>query len=403
MINYFDVAIIVRDEMIQIMGISRGYQPLSFSQNRNHLLQFLPSSQDELPVRSMQDSFEDAIIPLSTDFDLQDKYITYLGYIRLGRIMEDMDFFAVWCAFKYLFNPKQPENEPTPYVIVTALVDEIQFTRVTPKPNKDLRISGKVTWSGKTSIEVTVWLEQNIEGFWQRITYAIFILVCRNSTNTGPAFVNKLVPKDERETEIYQRSQARVLRRKSVKIDHLINKQPTFDEQTLIHDLFIRTIDTTNPLLGRRILPPNCIWLEETTMVTNIFCHPEDRNFYNKIFGGFLMRQALELGWLTAYYHSKHRPLLRYISDISFKQPVNVGSLLRLNGQVVFTEQNFIQVVVHAEVYDPITSKTINTNSFHYTFQANNVVANVMPYSYHEAMMYIDGKRHFQQAIHNSD
>lgn len=55
-----------------------------------------------------------------------------------------------------------------------------------------------------------MWLEQNIEGFWQRITYAIFILVCRNSTNTGPAFVNKLVPKDERETEIYQRSQGYV-------------------------------------------------------------------------------------------------------------------------------------------------------------------------------------------------
>lgn len=43
---------------------------------------------------AFQDSFDDAIIPLSTDYDLQDKYVTYLGYIRLGRIMEDMDFFA---------------------------------------------------------------------------------------------------------------------------------------------------------------------------------------------------------------------------------------------------------------------------------------------------------------------
>lgn len=47
---------------------------------------------------------------------------------------------TVWCAFKYLFNPKQPENEPTPYVIVTALVDEIQFTRVTPKVREFLFI-----------------------------------------------------------------------------------------------------------------------------------------------------------------------------------------------------------------------------------------------------------------------
>lgn len=44
----------VRDKMMELMGISRGYQPLSFNQNRNHLLQYLPSSQNELPTRSMQ-------------------------------------------------------------------------------------------------------------------------------------------------------------------------------------------------------------------------------------------------------------------------------------------------------------------------------------------------------------
>lgn len=39
----------------------------------------------------------------------------------------------MWCALKYLHNPKQPIGEPTPYVIVTVLVDEVQFTQVTPK------------------------------------------------------------------------------------------------------------------------------------------------------------------------------------------------------------------------------------------------------------------------------
>lgn len=56
-------------------------------------------------------------------------------------------------------------------------------------------------------MEVTVWLEQNIEGTWQRITRAVFVMVARNSTNTGPAFVNKLVPSDERETVIYKEAQ----------------------------------------------------------------------------------------------------------------------------------------------------------------------------------------------------
>lgn len=56
-------------------------------------------------------------------------------------------------------------------------------------------------------MEVTVWLEQNIDGFWQRITCAVFVMVARNSTNTGPAFVNKLVPKDDREAEVHKHAQ----------------------------------------------------------------------------------------------------------------------------------------------------------------------------------------------------
>lgn len=56
-------------------------------------------------------------------------------------------------------------------------------------------------------MEITVWLEQNIDGYWQRITRAVFVMVSRNSTNTGPAFVNKLVPNGDREIEMYKRAE----------------------------------------------------------------------------------------------------------------------------------------------------------------------------------------------------
>lgn len=68
---------------------------------------------------------------------------------------------------------------------------------------------------------------------------------------------------------------ARASRRKIDKNDNLMNKQPTSEEQTLIHDLFIRTVDVTDPLLGRRILPLGCVWVEDTKIISNIFSHPE--------------------------------------------------------------------------------------------------------------------------------
>lgn len=74
------------------MGVERGYRPLQ--SQRSHLLELLPSSQTELPSRAPSDSFDTAFIPLSKSQSLQEKYITFLGHVRTGRLMEDMDLFA---------------------------------------------------------------------------------------------------------------------------------------------------------------------------------------------------------------------------------------------------------------------------------------------------------------------
>lgn len=74
------------------MGIETGYRPTP--NDRSFLLKYLPKTQEELPKRSMQDSFIAGLIPLSTDKTLQDKYVSLLGSVRLGRLLEDMDIFA---------------------------------------------------------------------------------------------------------------------------------------------------------------------------------------------------------------------------------------------------------------------------------------------------------------------
>jgi len=77
--------------MMKRLGLEPGYNPLPKS--REQLLKYQPKLED-LPPRAMQDSFTSAIIPLSTDRTLQDKYVTYLGHVRFGRLLEDMDMFA---------------------------------------------------------------------------------------------------------------------------------------------------------------------------------------------------------------------------------------------------------------------------------------------------------------------
>ncbi|CAH2319386.1 Hypothetical predicted protein [Pelobates cultripes] len=128
-------------------------------------------------------------------------------------------------------------------------------------------------------------------------------------------------------------------------------------------------------------------------------CHPQQRNIFNRIFGGFLMRKAYELGWATACSYGGSRPYIVAVDDIMFQKPVEIGSLLFLSAQVCYTHGNYMQVRVHSEVSDPVTREHHTTNIFHFTFSSEEEVPRIVPQTYGESMLYLDGKRHFNAAI----
>lgn len=66
--------------------------------SREHLLQYQPKP-EQLPARSMQDSYTSAILPLGKDEMSRERYINHVGAVRMGRLMEDMDMFAGTIAF----------------------------------------------------------------------------------------------------------------------------------------------------------------------------------------------------------------------------------------------------------------------------------------------------------------
>lgn len=93
--------------------------------------------------------------------------------------------------------------------------------------------------------------------------------------------------------------------------------------------------------------------------------------------------------------------------------------------QVCYTQGKYIQVRVHSEVFDPLTRQHSTTNIFHYTFASDRDVPSVIPQTYGgepvlvlvlvllaaspqiwlefvcfpESMLYLDGKRHFNQTL----
>ena len=56
------------------------------------------------------------------------------------------------------------------------------------------------------------------------------------------------------------------------------------------------TLDESTLSFSSRKLPANSVWMEHLKLKNVLVCNPESRNIHNKIFGGWLMRQAFELG-----------------------------------------------------------------------------------------------------------
>lgn len=126
-------------------------------------------------------------------------------------------------------------------------------------------------------------------------------MASRNATNTKSLVVNPLVPSTDEEREIFAGGENRKKRRMLTQKQSLFNQEPNQFEQKLIHNLFIKTIDLGNQTFNTRVLPSGAVWMEDGQVSNIIFSHPEDRNAHNTVFGGFLMRHALELSWALAY------------------------------------------------------------------------------------------------------
>uniref|UniRef100_A0A224YGT6 Acyl coenzyme a thioesterase 9 mitochondrial n=1 Tax=Rhipicephalus zambeziensis TaxID=60191 RepID=A0A224YGT6_9ACAR len=155
----------------------------------------LPSSQDELPVRSMVDSYDECIIPLASSLAMQKSHTSGQGFVRFGRILEDMDEFAVWLSYRYVQYPGLSFGVPMPVNMVTALVDSIRSDDMDIRPQHDLKLCGHISWVGRTSMEVTMELQALVPEQPRYLLTAKFVMVAMEANATKTVPVNKLVPK----------------------------------------------------------------------------------------------------------------------------------------------------------------------------------------------------------------
>ncbi|KAI0776841.1 Thioesterase/thiol ester dehydrase-isomerase [Trametes elegans] len=349
----------------------------------------------------MHDSYCEIRLPFASNPELLENYTNASGGIRTGLLMEHLDSLAGSIAYKHMLGPDVaalPKN--VGFYMVTASVDRLDML-ASLYPVRDMRLSGQVIHTGKSSMEVAVRMEAiDKSGNEQTIMLGRFCMVCRDARTHGAAPVNSLRLDSPEDHVLYTIGEVHKKKRQSRAVRSLNRVPPTSSEAEALHTLYLKYGQDEN---GAPALHPDKerVWMDDTRIEKTLVMFPQERNVHQKIFGGYLMRLAYELGFANSCLFTRDHVTFLSLDGISFARPVPIGSLLRLTSYIVHSasSENYpalIHVWVHADVVNLETGTEQRTNDFRFTWCRENgepLKRMVVPKTYGEAMQWLEGKR----------
>ncbi|KAF9556445.1 Thioesterase/thiol ester dehydrase-isomerase [Agrocybe pediades] len=351
----------------------------------------------------MHDSYCEVLLPFSSSSQLVEKYTNASGGIRTGKLMEHLDSLAGSIAYKHMLGPgirSLGRIQDHGFYIVTASVDRLDMLAGLD-PSRDLRLSGQVIYTGRSSMEVAVKMESIGTGLPdETVLIGIFSMVCRNAITHRSREVNPLVITTPEEKSLYALGEQMKQRRQSNAMKSLSRVPPSSSEAAFLHSFYLKhgqgQAEGTDP-------GSDHVWMGDTILEKCLLMFPQERNIHQKIFGGYLMRLAYELGFANASMFTRGHVRFLSLDGISFSKPVPIGSILRLRSQILHTASSLeypvlVHVGVKANVVDVKTGREETTNDFRFTWcrdidAASPGVRHVVPKTYKEAMLWLEGKR----------
>lgn len=319
----------------------------------------------EVVEKSPRESFSYVVLPFKNDQWFLDAYINAYGRLRIGQIFQDLDALAGVIAYKHC-SPAQP-------VIVTASVDRIYMKkRLDSIAELNVTLSGNVTWTGRSSMEITIKAATHTADLARDSTLAPgdvsednvfltanFTFVARDPETKKSFAINKLVLKTDAEKADFERAEMYNKRKRlEASKTALIHATPSDEESDIIHQMWLQQrpdpnrAPTYSDIRSARELPPNpsntttlgapadvgVALMQETHIASTAMMQPQYRNRHSyMIFGGYLLRQTFELAYACAAAFSHSTPRFVSLDSTTFRNPVPVGSVLYLNAVVVYT------------------------------------------------------------------
>lgn len=390
----------------------------------------------EVGERTRSESFSYLLLPFKDDKVLCDAYINAFGRLRAGQLFQDLDALAGRIAYRHCA-PAEPVN-------VTASVDRIyMLKKVDEIQNYNFVLAGSVTWTGRSSMEITVKgyafenlvpadiTEETLPSDNVFLT-ANFTFVARNPMTHKSFAINRLLPVTEAEWLDYRRAES-FNAKKKLAAKHKEVIQPTDEENRLVYGMW-RASEELTPATNESFQ-----FMKDTSITSTLFMQPQYRNRHSyMIFGGYLLRQSFELAYCAAAAFSGSGPRFVSLDSTTFKAPVPVGSVLSMTANIAYTEHlhskdgdclaespfnlpatntivdnpdaflsepgTLVQVKVDTTIKNLESAVSKESGCFIYSFfvprssypEGKSHYSNIIPQTYSEMMEYVAGRRRAQ-------
>lgn len=296
----------------------------------------------------------------STDKVLQEMYRNPWGHMRVGRLLEDLDSLAGNVAFDHCHTG----GSALP-LLVTASVDEISV-RHPLRLERDVVVRGQVVWTGRSALDIRMQLFQEQHDPEPSLE-ALFSFVHLDPRTRRAAPVVQLQPSSPQDVAVFGERQRVADARKAARQQQQL-QSPVLPPEARAWVAAARRLQELPALASS-----DAVLMPQTCQHNTFVCQPQVRNIHGRIFGGFLMRRAYELGFATTYMFGGSRPVFQKVDEITFSRPVDMGDLLRLTSTVVHAEQldsskGRVIVEVEARVTKPEVLESYVTNTFRFVF-----------------------------------
>lgn len=114
------------------------------------------------------------------------------------------------------------------------------------------------------------------------------------------------------------------------------------------------------------------------------------------------MREGFELAWIAAAVHTQSQDIrILGVDNITFLNPVPIGSVVKFQAKVVYVLEKYVAVKVDVMKINLQSGNTIKTTELNITFSIGGVdkILPVYAQTYESAMLYIDGKRQLEKNL----